>query len=169
MEHSNEENISTQSPPAQENARLPNPDAVEGGPRRAGAPSPQGAPPFGGVSTKHRDESLRAGVRLRHNREFRDAYERGRRVVSRYFVAFILAKRDGGLRLGVVASRRVGGAVARNRAKRLLREVFRKRKPDRAVSADLVLVARGAINEATYWDVDTVYQRSVRKLVEKIP
>lgn len=73
------------------------------------------------------------------------------------------------MRLGVVASRRVGGAVTRNRAKRLLREVFRRRRPRRDVSADVVLVARAAIARATFEEVDAAYARNVGKLLEKIP
>ena len=80
--------------------------------------------------------------------------------MCRYFVAFVA---------GVVASRRVGSAVARNRAKRLLREVFRRRKPKRETSADIVLVARGPIAKARYEDVEVAYVKNVGRLLEKIP
>ena len=90
-------------------------------------------------------------------------------MVCRFFVAFVVPRGVGPLRLGVVASRRVGGAVTRNRAKRLLREVFRRRRPHQEVSADVVLVARGAITKARYHDVETAYVRNVGKVLEKIP
>lgn len=90
-------------------------------------------------------------------------------MVCRFFVAFVVLRGEGPLRVGVVASRKVGGAVARNRAKRLLREVFRLRRPRREVSADIVLVARGAIGRARYQDVETAYLRNVGKLIEEIP
>jgi ribonuclease P protein component len=48
---------------------------------------------------------------------------------------------EGGARLGIVASRRVGPAVARNRAKRLVREWFRRRK-DAVPSVDVIVVLR---------------------------
>jgi len=87
--------------------------------------------------------------------------------VSPLFVAFVLATAGTGLRVGFVASRKVGGAVARNRAKRLLREVFRKRGPAPGVSLDMVLVARGAILDADYSEVEAQYLRGVGRWLEK--
>lgn len=121
------------------------------------------------MTTTRRKERFLPGDRLRHGKEFRKAYQEGQRLVCRFFVAFIVRRGAGPLRLGVVASRRVGGAVARNRAKRLLREVFRRRRPRREVSADVVLVARGSIVTARYQDVETAYVRNVGKVLEKIP
>lgn len=48
-------------------------------------------------------------------------------------------------RLGVISSRRLGGAVVRNRARRLMRETWRLHQHDLAVPLDLVLVARQSI------------------------
>ena len=48
-------------------------------------------------------------------------------------------------RLGVVASKKLGGATVRNRSKRLLREAFRLNQPQLAKPADVVLVARQSI------------------------
>ncbi len=52
---------------------------------------------------------------------------------------------DGALRLGVVASRRVGGAVQRNRAKRLLREAWRLNRNRFEGGVDVILSARSDI------------------------
>jgi ribonuclease P protein component len=87
--------------------------------------------------------------------------------VSPLFVAFVLVTTGIGLRVGFVASRKVGGAVARNRAKRLLREVFRKRGPAAGVSLDMVLVARAAILDADYSEVEAEYLRGVGRWLEK--
>lgn len=60
---------------------------------------------------------------------------------------------DAAMRLGVVASRRVGSAVMRNRAKRRLREAFRLNRPGFQGHVDLVLVARPAVIKAAWKDL----------------
>lgn len=83
--------------------------------------------------------------RILRKSDFQKAYDGGNRLVSPYFVSFIRRTEGGTMRLGVVASRRVGNAVCRNRAKRVLREVFRHTRPAQSSSLDIVLVARRAI------------------------
>ena len=67
-----------------------------------------------------------AASRLRSRHEFTAVQERGRRVAARYVTLLGLPNALDRDRLGVVASRKVGGAVVRNRAKRRLRELFRR-------------------------------------------
>jgi len=61
---------------------------------------------------------------------------------------------DAALRLGVVASRKTGNAVARNRAKRRLREVFRLNRHRFHGNVDIILIARRAILQATWKDLE---------------
>jgi ribonuclease P protein component len=104
--------------------------------------------------------------RLR-KRDYEEAYTSGRKLHGRLFVAYILRRREGELRLGVVASRRVGGAVKRNRAKRLLREVFRRNRPRKPLAADVVLIARTPINTAKYAEVEKDYIQGVFRTLER--
>ena len=70
---------------------------------------------------------------------------------------------DGALRLGVVASRRVGGAVQRVRAKRLLREVYRRNRERCAGRCDVLLIARTAILQARWPELEDEFLRLARR------
>jgi len=95
--------------------------------------------------------------------QFRYCYEGGHKVVTRYAVVFMREPAEAdGVRVGVVASRKVGGAVKRNRARRLLREAARSfvsRWQDRSMW--VVLVAREAINERNARDVQDDIERAL--------
>jgi ribonuclease P protein component len=60
---------------------------------------------------------------------------------------------DGRGRLGVTVSSRVGNAVIRNRVKRLVRELFRKRCPHREGTNDVVVIAKPGAEALTYAEV----------------
>jgi ribonuclease P protein component len=64
--------------------------------------------------------------RIRRRADFQQVYEHGARLGGRYSTVFMLANKLKVGRLGIAATRKLGGAVQRNRAKRLIREVFRR-------------------------------------------
>jgi ribonuclease P protein component len=70
-------------------------------------------------------------------------------------------------RLGIVASRKVGGAVQRNRAKRRLREIFRQcaaRDDGAGRALDVVVIAKTAVIDAPFAEVTADFQTALRRL-----
>lgn len=92
---------------------------------------------------------FRSAQHVRTSREFDCVRNEGKRRDCGAFLLhlreFTDAERPSVRRLGVVASKRVGNAVYRARAKRLLREVFRLHQEDLPKNCDVVLTARSAI------------------------
>jgi ribonuclease P protein component len=89
--------------------------------------------------------------RLRRTAQFKQAYDQDRRWHGRFMVLFLRAAPDASRRLGVVASKKVGNAPERARAKRRLREAYRRhRTAFTAGTDDVVLVARRSILAAPW-------------------
>jgi putative membrane protein insertion efficiency factor len=72
--------------------------------------------------------SFRSHERIKTRAEFQEIYRKGARVHGRYSTVFVLANQLPIGRLGIAATKKLGDAVERNRAKRLIREVFRRNK-----------------------------------------
>jgi ribonuclease P protein component len=86
-------------------------------------------------------QRLTAAERIRRRTEFQQVYDQGLRLHGRLLTMFVLRTRgSSAARLGIAATRKLGSAVVRNRAKRLIREVFRRNKA--AAGIDLVVVPR---------------------------
>lgn len=113
-----------------------------------------------------------AEQRLRRQPDFRFVRERGRRhdcgAFSLWFVQRESSTRPDvpvGPRVGVVASRvAVGNAVQRNRAKRRMRELFRRHQVSIPHGYDLLIVARSALNRLEYAEIERRFVDACRKV-----
>lgn len=98
---------------------------------------------------------LQSQYRLRRSADVRRVRQEGR---SRRHPLFVLIVHSNDLdvsRFGFVASRRVGNAVQRNRARRLLREVIRGHLMEIESGYDCLLIARHDLPGASFWEVET--------------
>ncbi len=83
--------------------------------------------------------------RIKENRDFRRIYARGKSLVSPYAVVYYMKNRFGDTRLGITAGKKLGNAVSRNRAKRVIRAAFRSCLTEITSGYDFVIVARTRI------------------------
>lgn len=107
-------------------------------------------------------------VRLRSREEFTAVQQGGRRVATRYVTLLGSPNTLGRDRLGIIASRRLGGAVVRNRAKRRLRELFRLRDPQGEVSVgrtfDFVAIPRREVATAPFDLIRSDFLNALQRL-----
>jgi ribonuclease P protein component len=90
--------------------------------------------------------------RLSRSRDFDAVYRKGRSVSTRYLTVYTFPREEPedleGPRVGLAVSRKVGGAVARNRLKRRLRSAWDEVAVDARTDSDYVLSARPGLAEA---------------------
>ena len=92
------------------------------------------------ASRRPRGEAFPRACRVGARRDFRAAYEDGAKHPGRLVVVFARPRAEGGLRLGLTATRKAGPAVVRNRARRRVREIFRRWAATApGVSVDLIV------------------------------
>lgn len=117
-------------------------------------------------------QRLRAAQRVKRQRDFRAAREQGRRADCGPFLLVWRARPaptdTSPSRVGVVASKAaLGDAVVRNRAKRRLREVFRRNQEAVPPGLDLVLTARPALLRLSLPEVEERFLQACRRLAPR--
>jgi ribonuclease P protein component len=123
-------NLPTEQPPPSPQARLPRPDADAGGPVDPGATAREGP-----------DAAVRVGTSTSADRVAR-TLSSGQAFHGERVVVFVA---PGAGSAAFVAGRRIGGAVLRNRARRILRAAWRELADEVEDGYDVVVVARAAI------------------------
>jgi len=116
--------------------------------------------------------SLSKSGKIRHGFEFRHLYEVGRKAVGRFAVIYVIECQgsSGKHLVGFVASRKIGCAVERNRAKRLLREVYRLNRQRLKNNTQIIFIAQVAIRGRSFQEVEvdilSVFERA--KIIRKL-
>ena len=103
-------------------------------------------------------------MRIKQGRDFSRVRQEGERLVLGCLIAnWRKLPADSIHRLGLVTSGKIGNAVVRNRARRLLRGAFRRHQHDLAQPVDLVLVARNSIVGKEFAAVEKDFLTILRK------
>jgi ribonuclease P protein component len=164
-----EADVSAEQSEEEEDPRIPDPHADPGGPTHPGSAQDQGpGRPVGlnvsvplTTTTRRRDPSVRSSYsKIRRAADIGDVRRRGKRYGEGRVVVYVLPSGDG-TKVGFVSSRTVGGAVARNRARRLMREAWRGLAPRVRSNYDVVAVARSEIRGAKMQDVMVDLERAL--------
>lgn len=110
--------------------------------------------------------------RLSRSGDFDRAYREGRSRANRHLVLYSFPRSDGDesseVRLGVSVGRKVGGAVARNKVKRAMREAFWSVSANLPSGHDFVLVGRSGVADLVDREGAPAIERSLRELMGQI-
>jgi ribonuclease P protein component len=108
-----------------------------------------------------------AKQRLRSQLDFEEVRQRGQTFRTGYFFLQLLHREDREpplRRIGIITSRRVGNAVKRNYAKRVVREIFRENQDAHPKNCDIVVVMRNTYDELSFSEIKELYLKGIRYL-----
>jgi ribonuclease P protein component len=108
-----------------------------------------------------REERLPVAQRVRRRPEFEHAYAQGERIHGRFMTLFVAGNGGSLPRLGVAATKKLGSAVERNRAKRLVREVFRRYKI--VGGFDIIVVPRREMLDEPFANLEADYRATLAR------
>jgi ribonuclease P protein component len=116
---------------------------------------------------EHTSHHFRPAERLRRPSDFQRVYDRRRSVSNAQIIVYGCENALPHLRLGLSVSRKYGGAVRRNRLRRLYREAFRLTKHQLPVGLDLILIPR-TLDEPKLEDLKMALIDLVGRLADKL-
>jgi len=100
--------------------------------------------------------------RIRTTHSFQAAFQEGKKVDCRYFFMFLNQAKEPSTnttkpRVGIIASRKVGGAVKRNYAKRIFRDIFRNNQELIPHNCDIIIVIRSHFNKVPFKELEMFF------------
>ena len=96
--------------------------------------------------------------------EYRFIYRNGKRRANRYFVLYYIKNNLGYSRFGISVSRKLGGAVRRNRIKRIIREIVRLRNDANRMGINMVIVAREGMIGVNFNEANDAFGNLIKHL-----
>ena len=98
-------------------------------------------------------------ISLNQNTDFRRVYHRGKSFVDPVLVSYVMPNKTGCIRVGITTSKKIGKAVVRNRARRVIRAAFFGLLPQLSDGYDIVFVARGKTPYRKSTEIEQVMAR----------
>jgi len=101
--------------------------------------------------------------------EFQRVFDTGQRMRGRFLTLLVAASPASGPRLGIIASKKLGDSVRRNRAKRLIREIFRRCQPAPELGGvDIVVIPRTELFDAAYPSLEDDYKTVLARCAARL-
>lgn len=113
------------------------------------------------------DETLSPQERIRKKKDFLSLYKKGNRYRGKYFNLIYLSNDLDFSRMAVIASKKVGNAVRRNRIKRLMRALFRRNKTLLKYPLDIIFIAKKEIYESSWPMLQKDYFAAIESIYPK--
>lgn len=107
---------------------------------------------------------MKKNVTIKSNRDFQRIYRRGKSAAAGTLVLYCQKNRFGESRLGITTGTKLGHAVVRNKARRRIREIYRKHQEELQPGYDLVVVARVRAAHSDYRHMEKDFLYLVKKL-----
>lgn len=104
---------------------------------------------------------------LKLNREFRRLYFKGKSLVHPLVVTYAMPNRTGANRIGITATKKIGNAVHRNRARRIIRAAYLELAKEVPQGWDFVFVARSKTPDAKSTQILPVLKKHIETLTKR--
>ena len=114
---------------------------------------------------ERRDESFSRQNRLGKSTDFRRIFSKGKRTATRFFVIYSLPNHLPFARLGIQIKAKLGNAPKRNYMKRIVREAFRKMKPDFSSTPDVIFIAEKDMTELNYHQLEAEFRKALARFL----
>jgi ribonuclease P protein component len=107
---------------------------------------------------------------LRTRQDFRIVYDQGLKFHSPFFATFVLPTGGPAPRVGITVTRKLGGAVVRNRCKRRIREILRRQQnlALKGLGCDIVINARTAMLSADFKQLEESLARTLARVRQSV-
>lgn len=97
---------------------------------------------------------MKKELRIKRNKDFQEAFKKGRSFANRQFVVYVLQKEgQDSFRIGLSVSKKLGNAVTRNQIKRYIRQAVFELKESMQTGLDYVIIARKPLVEMDFFEV----------------